>query len=140
MTKENELISVEHQTEYHVASGRKEDRIFVKMYVGAVRSGMIADMGPRNWTTLCTIASFMDKDGKCFPTQERIADALGIRRPTASKWVGDLLEYRWKGQPVIKAEKVREEGRFSHTLYTIMPVSFLGATPNAHVSGYEHGQ
>lgn len=39
----NNLVSVERQSEYSITEGKTETRIFVKMYVSAVRDGLIAD-------------------------------------------------------------------------------------------------
>lgn len=122
---EKSLVSIERQHEYSIEKGETETRIFVKMYVDAVRSGLIADMGPRNWTTLCVIASFMNEKGECYPTQAQIAKGLGVSRQTANKYVKDLLEYRWQGQPVIKVVKYREKGKFTNNRYTVLPVSNL---------------
>jgi len=96
------------------------------MYVSAVRDGLIADMGPRNWTALCVIASFMDGKGECYPTQAQIAKGLGVSRQSANKYVNDLLEYHWQGQAVVTAIKARESnGRWENTRYTVLPVSNL---------------
>lgn len=91
---ETRLVSVESQTEHSLTTGRSETRIFVKMYVSAVRDGLIADMGAKNWTTLCVIASYMDAQGNCYPTQEMIANGLGVSRQTANKYINELLAYR----------------------------------------------
>lgn len=122
---EKSLVSVERQTEYSIEKRTSETRIFVKMYVDAVRDGLIADMGPKNWTTLCVIASFMNEKGECYPTQDQIAKGLGVSRQTANKYVSDLLKYRWHGQPVIRVVKIRENGKFSSCRYTVLPVSNL---------------
>lgn len=122
---ENSLVSVERQTEYSINKQKHETRIFVKMYVDAVRSGLIADMGAKNWTTLCVIASFMDEKGECYPTQDYIAKGLGVSRQTANKYVNDLLEYRWQGQPVVRVVKERNKGKFANNRYTVLPVSNL---------------
>ena len=124
---EQKLVSVESQTEYSVTSGASETRIFVKMYVDAAKAGLIADMGAQNWTTLCVIASFMDAEGNCYPTQEQIARYLGVNRQTANKYVKQLVAYRWRGRPVISAIRKRDEnnGRWESTRYTVLPISQL---------------
>lgn len=124
---EQKLVSVESQTEYSVTSGATETRIFVKMYVDAAKAGLIADMGAQNWTTLCVIASFMDAAGNCYPTQEQIARYLGVNRQTANKHVRNLAGYRWRGHPVIRTVRKRDEnnGRWESTRYTVLPISQL---------------
>lgn len=125
MTQDN-LVSVEAQTEQSITTGKRETRIFVKMYVDAVKSGLIASLGDANWRTLCVIASFMDENGDCYPTQEQIAKGLGVSRQAASSRVRKLLDYRWNGRPVITAVKGRtEKGTWDNTRYTVLPISQL---------------
>lgn len=140
MTSEQRLVSVESQTEYSVTSGASETRIFVKMYVDAAKAGLIADMGSQNWTTLCVIASFMDAEGNCYPTQAQIAKYLGVRRQTANRYVKSLLEYRWHGRPVIRAVKERSPaGTWLNTRYTVLPISQL-AIFDAEPESLERGE
>ena len=113
------------QTEQPLLPKKSETRIFVKMYVDAVRTGLIADMNTRNWTTLCVIASYMDERGECYPTQSQIAKGLGVSRQTASKYINDLLEYRWQGQAVVEVAKARDKGRFDNSRYTVKSDSGL---------------
>lgn len=132
MTNEQRLVSVESQTEYSVTSGATETRIFVKFYVEAVRSGMIADLGPERLQTLLVLASFMNADGTCYPTQWQIAKSLGVSRETANKRVASLADYRWRGQPLVLRERIRnpETKRWENTFYKIMPISGLSIFAN----------
>jgi len=91
---ENELVSVVSQTEHNLTEGKSETKIYLKMYVDAVRYGLLADMGDNNWRTLCVLASFMNEKGECFPTQAQIAKGLGVSRQAAQRRLKKLAEYR----------------------------------------------
>lgn len=126
MAASQNLVSVEAQTETSATSGQRETRIFVKMYVDAVKHGLIADMGDSNWRTLCVIASFMDANGDCYPTQAQIAKGLGVSRQAASRRIRKLLDYRWQGRQLVTAAKGRtEKGTWKNTRYTVLPISQL---------------
>ncbi|MDT2248775.1 hypothetical protein P7H16_20245 [Paenibacillus larvae] len=55
----NNLMSVEKSDGILITSGQTETRIFIKFYVEAVRSGMVADIGPERLQTLIVLASYM---------------------------------------------------------------------------------
>lgn len=128
-TMEKRLVSIQAEKEYEVVGGKQtvKPRIYLKMYVDAVHDGLLRELGPELWQTLCVIAAFMDEDGNCFPSQELIAERLGVSRSTVNDRLKKLEAFRWKGQPVIKRVKRRDKNqRFEKTLYTIMPISSLG--------------
>lgn len=124
---DQKLISIETQSEFNVTSGEKETRIFLKMYVDAVHSGLIADMGPERWQTLCVIAAFMNERGECYPTQFAIAERLKVSRETANRRVKSLCEYRWGGRPVVVKVQSRDHAKqtWNNVRYTILPISGL---------------
>lgn len=123
---ENELISVVSQTEHNLTEGKSETKIYLKMYVDAVRYGLLADMGDNNWRTLCVLASFMNEKGECYPTQSQIAKGLGVSRQAAQRRLKKLAEYRWNGKALITTVKDRaKDGTFENTRYTIHPISQL---------------
>lgn len=126
MSNEN-ILSVETQREYSLTTGKSETRIFVKMYVDAVKSGLIADLGAERWQTLCVLASFMDERGECYPSQDHIASALNIRREAASKRIKSLCNYRWNGRQIVVKSQSREgeTQRWLNCRYTILPLSQL---------------
>jgi len=121
------LVSVERQFETDIATGRTEVRMFVKMYFDARDSGLLADMGDRRWRTLCCLATYMDKDGVCNPSQARIARDLGIRRQRVNERIQELLRYRFQNRPVIRLEAKRSRtGHFASNVYEILPVAGFG--------------
>ena len=126
---ERKLVAIEIQKELDVFSKKWEDRIFVKLYVAARTSGLLAAMSDRDWKTLCTLATFMDKHGRCYPSQAGLARALGINRGTANERVRSLAQFRFQGKPVLLIDKhnrkTKNGTRFASNRYTILPVTKL---------------
>lgn len=124
---ENNLVSVNVDTEHSITTGKSHTKIYLKMYVDAVTSGLIADMGAERWQTLCVLASFMDEKGECYPTQGMIAYRLNVSRQTANKRIKRLCEYRWQDKPLIVKEQARNESsqQWENNSYTILPISQL---------------
>jgi hypothetical protein len=68
----------------------------------------------------------MNEDGNCYPTQDRIAHDLGIRRQRVNERIQDLLNFRFQGQPVLSLKpKTRVRGRWSNNVYHLQTVSAL---------------
>jgi len=71
--------------------------LFVRMYISAMTSGVIRELGDERWTTLCILAMHMREDGRCYPPQDKIAKLLGIGRQAANKRLRSLLEFKFNG-------------------------------------------
>lgn len=109
----------------HTVDGTKS-KIYVRLYVDALHSGLLADLGAERWHTLTAIAAFMDENGECYPTQKKIADKLGISRVAANRRIKKLLAYRWQGNPVLTAEKKRSpDQKYANTVYRVLSISRL---------------
>ncbi|MEK4697788.1 helix-turn-helix domain-containing protein [Bacillus sp. FSL M8-0063] len=95
--------------------------VYVKFFVGA-RNGLIAEMGAKLWTTYSVLATYMDRDGYCYPSQDQLARNLGIRRETVSRRIKELLDFRWKGDPLVTVERKRVNGnQFTNLVYCVNP-------------------
>jgi biotin operon repressor len=122
-TRQN-LVTISRDFE-HTVDGTKS-KIYVRLYVDALHSGLLADMGAERWHTLTALASFMDENGVCYPTQSKLAEKLGITRVAANRRIKKLLEYRWQGDPVVKVTKRRAgDQQFANNVYTVLPISRL---------------
>src|SRR5713226_9778568 len=99
--KRKRLVSVEFQTEVDIATGRAERRMFLKMYFDARDSGLLAAIGDRHWRTLCALATYMDENGFCYPSQALIAKDLGIHRQRVNERIQELLDFHFHDLPVI---------------------------------------
>ena len=127
------LISVEVKKEFDVLNKNWQEQVYVKLYVAARTSGFLADISDRDWKTLCVLATFMDAQGNCYPSQIQIAEALGIGRQAANERISSLLRYRWHGRPIVTVAKTRKDvctgkkgERWANNRYTILPLSNLG--------------
>lgn len=125
----NPLVSVERQFETDITTGQTEVRMFVKMYFEARDSGLLADIGDRRWRTLCCLATYMDAQGICNPSQVRIAKDLGVQRQRVTERIRELLQYRFQDRPVIRIEKRRlmtaNGERWASNVYQILPIASL---------------
>jgi biotin operon repressor len=123
------LVTIEIQREFDLIGKKWDERVFVKLYLAARTSGLLAAISDRDWKTLCTLATFMDKDGKCFPSQAQLARSLGISRGTANERIRSLATFRFQGQPVLlvghRARMSKKGHRVAANQYTIMPVTQL---------------
>ncbi|MTV50769.1 hypothetical protein GJ688_17700 [Heliobacillus mobilis] len=119
------MLAVEMERSFDIIDKKWDHEIYVKMYRSAVTSGLMAELGPERWAVLCVIASYMDEQGNCFPSQDAVAAGLRWSRQTANKWINSLVQFRWKGQQVIERVYERKQGRFDASHYTILPLSQL---------------
>jgi len=120
------LVTIQIEKEFDVVEKKWDERVFVKLYVAARTSGLLAVISDRDWKTLCTLATFMDEDGRCFPSQAEIARALQINRTTANERIRSLADFRFDGKPVLLVRKVPgQHGRFGRNDYTILPITHL---------------
>jgi hypothetical protein len=123
------LVTVESQEEFDLLSGEREQRVFLKLYVAARTSGLLAAISDRDWKTLCTLATYMDGNGYCFPSQAALAKALGCSRQTANERVQALAKFRFNGKPVLlilsQNKKKTTRGTWLCNGYRVLPIASL---------------
>jgi hypothetical protein len=54
---------------------------FVKMYFEARDSGLCAALPDELWKTLCCLATYIDENSNCYPSQALLAKYLGLGPP-----------------------------------------------------------
>lgn len=125
--RNEKLVSIQLERELDLGNASWDERIFIKVYVAVRNSGLLAAMPAELWHTLCCVATFMDRDGRCYPSQDEIARALSINRTTANRRIQALARFRFRGKPVLLIEKMQEDSgkgmRYASNRYTIMPSS-----------------
>jgi biotin operon repressor len=121
------LVTVESQRELDLFTGQQVERTFVKLYVAARRSGLLAAISDRDWKTLCTLATYMDAAGYCFPSQAALARAMGCSRQMANERIRNLAAFRFQGQAVLLVVKGQRsaQGTWAHNGYRVLPIARL---------------
>lgn len=121
------MISVETTRSYDITTQSATSSVYVKLHVTARTSGLIGKLGPERWQTLCVLATFMDADGRCWPTAAQIAGALDLGEDAAQRRLRALCEFRWgDGRAIVTRVREREAGAMhANYRYTILPVAQL---------------
>jgi hypothetical protein len=99
----------------------QQGEVFLKFFVGA-RNGLIAALGSDLFTTYAVLASYMDREGYCYPSQQLLAANLGVSREAVNRRIKRLLAFEWKGEKLIEStEKHRDEKtqKWSNTKYKL---------------------
>ena len=107
--------------------------VFYKVPLSTYSSGIMGELGPHRWFLLCSLASYMDKDGKCWPTQQQLANKLKVSPRTVSWWLKELEEFTYDEKPIITVKRVQVDGKpegFDHNEYHILPNSGLSIFNN----------
>ncbi|MTV49831.1 hypothetical protein GJ688_12700 [Heliobacillus mobilis] len=99
--------------------------LFLKLHLDMINKGMLTALGPRRFTTLVVLASFMNEEGECYPTQAQVAKKLGVLPRTAFDYIHDLLDFRWNGKPIVERQKeyIPGKGIQERSIYRILPLS-----------------
>jgi len=120
------VMEVAIEKSFDILEKSWESRVFTKLYHSLRTSGLLGKLSDKDFRTLVCLSTFMDAEGRCFPSQEALAKALGISRTAVTKRMKSLLAFRWQGNPLVSAKKVRtNNGKFDNTIYTILPESSL---------------
>ncbi|PKJ52688.1 helix-turn-helix domain-containing protein [Bacillus sp. SN10] len=113
--------------------GVQQGEVFIKMFAG-VRNGLMAYLGSELWQTYSALATYMDRDGYCYPSQSQLAKVMGVRRETAGIRIRRLLEVEWQGEKLVIATKGRHGGNaYANTRYWVNPnVAFRFSVESSH--------
>lgn len=86
--------------------------------MGAIQNGLIKKVGANRLPLLLVILSYMDKDGRAFPSQRKLAELSGQSVNTVNKLINELLEIEVDGQKLLRRELVGK-GLRKKSMYSI---------------------
>lgn len=98
--------------------------MYVKLHTEGINNGLLAEISGDDWKVLTALAMFIDKNGRCYPTQDQLADLCGLSRATVNRRIGRLSELEFDGVKVLSKQQVRKQGGFSSNIYVLHPALF----------------
>lgn len=116
------MIGITTEKNFNVTTKETNTDIYLRLYLSAFKSGLVAELKPTNFTVLLAICSFMNDKGECYPTQEQIAELTGISKPTVNKAVNELVEFKVNGKPLVGRTLI-QKGYHKSSIYTVNPIS-----------------
>lgn len=105
------ILSVDFRTEYDTLTDGIINRGRACVDLGAIQTGLIKQIGANRFGVLLAILSYMDKDGKSFPSQRKLAELTGQSANTVNKLINELLEIEVDGQKVLKRSFIGDGAR-----------------------------
>lgn len=115
---EKKLLTISIDKEYDVVKNEYTTSAYLRVYPEIFARGIVKELKPTNFTVLLAIASYMDSEGNCYPTQRKISEITGLTLPTVNKSINELLEFEIDGKPILKRELV-QVGQFKQSYYTV---------------------
>ncbi|TYS68837.1 helix-turn-helix domain-containing protein [Sutcliffiella horikoshii] len=100
-----------------------KDDLFLKVSIENIHGGIVAELGLREYAVLQVIASHADKYGKCFPSQEKLAELCGVSKRTIIRLIDNICAFKVDGKPVLIRETKREGEKITKNYYTVLPLS-----------------
>lgn len=103
---DNPILSVDFKTEYNNVADSISNSARACVSMEAIQGGLIKKVGANRLPLLLVILSYMDKEGKAFPSQRKLAELSGQSVNTVNKLINELLEIDVDGQKLLRRELV----------------------------------
>lgn len=117
MVNKNPIMSVDFTTGYSTLSDEVTKIGRVCINLDAIQTGLVKHIGVRRFGLLMAIVSYMDNNGRAFPSQRKLAELTGVSKNTVNKMINELLEVEVDGQKVLRRELLGKGSRKKSMYY-----------------------
>lgn len=110
----------------------------VSLSVDQLQDGLIAEIGARNFSVLLAVASFANEDNQAFPTVDKLAEVVGLSKPTVITAIRELENVRIGGKRIFSKSKVMTSTGNAKSIYNIINEASKASAVNTPVDYIEH--
>lgn len=118
----DKFLSIVFNTERNMSTGKDTTDVYLKVDVKALRGGLLREVKGSDLTVLIAIASYMNINGTCYPTQRQLAEVTGMSLTTINRAIKNLLDMAVNGHPVLE-RKLLGSGSKKSSVYTIFDIA-----------------
>lgn len=111
------IMSVDYKHYFDSLSDEVTFSTRVCLDIPSIRGGLIKAVGANRIGILLAIVGCMDKEGKAFPSQRKLAELTGQSANTVNKLINELLEIEFNGQKILRREMVGVGARKKSVYY-----------------------
>lgn len=98
--------------------------MYIKLHTEGIHNGLLAELTGDDWKILTALAMYIDKNGKCYPTQDQIGELCGLSRATVNRRINKMAGMEFDGVTILTKQQVRKQGGFSSNIYVLHPALF----------------
>lgn len=117
------MIKLEAIKQLDIKTGTAVESYSVNVDTKALQKGLIKELGTTPFSVLMVILSFLDDEGKAFPSQRKIAEITGITQATVTKSIKKILETEIDGSPILSRELETLGNRKAFSVYSLVQKS-----------------
>lgn len=116
-----QLLTIGFNKEFDIINRKERIETYLKVNTRAIRGGLIKELGAMDFAVLMAIASYMDIEGNCYPTQRQIASITGMSKTTINTSISRLLKFKINDRPLVERELlgdgIKKNSYYSFTSY-----------------------
>lgn len=105
---------------------KSAEELYIQVWRNPIfHDGLLTILTPEDWQTLTALAMFINEEGMCYPSEEKLGEILGIKNiATISRRIASLEEKEFRGETVLLVERGRKPNEkgvwvFSNNKYYI---------------------
>lgn len=117
------MIKLESVKQLDIKTGTAVESYSINIDTKAIQNGLVKELGTTPFSVLMAILSFLDDEGKAFPSQRKIAEITGLTQATVVKAIKKLLEVEIDGSPIISRELETLGNRKAFSVYSLVQKS-----------------